>query len=34
VVEDLPALAHALMAAGAEVRLETIHLKGPLPPAR
>jgi GNAT superfamily N-acetyltransferase len=33
VVEDQPALAAALIAAGAVVRLETIHMKGPLPPA-
>ena len=33
VVEDQPALADALLAAGAEVRLETVHMKGSLPPS-
>ena len=31
VVEDQPALVDALLAAGAEVRLKTFHMKGSLP---
>lgn len=34
VVEDQPAVADAFVAAGAVVRLETVHMKGSLPPAR
>jgi len=33
VVEDAPLVADALIAAGATVKLEIVHMKGPLPPA-